>query len=79
MIQHSFSERIIAAALFAGLTRGTFITLLTFHGRERSEQLPVDPVKATVAENHDDILRLQQRHEALDNMSHTWLVKSRPA
>jgi hypothetical protein len=43
------------------------------------QQFLMYPVKATVAENRDNILRLQQRHESLHNMSHIRLVKSRPA
>ena len=32
------------------------VTLLTFHGCQRGEQLPVNPVKATIAKNRDNIL-----------------------
>ena len=43
------------------------------------QQLPVDPVKPAVAENRHDVLRFQQRHEPLYNMSHVRLVKRRAA
>jgi hypothetical protein len=43
------------------------------------QQLPMDPIEPAVAEDGHHVLRFQQRHELLYNMSGVRLVKRRPA
>ena len=47
--------------------------------REPREQFLVNAVKAAVAENRHDVVRLQERDDPLDNRRRVRLVKRRPA